>query len=198
MYPVSLQVDYQAEGRNRVTVLFRYFCLIPLAIVAYFWEIVGSITALIAWFALVITGKYPAGLYEFNGKVLRYFTRYSAYGALLTDAYPPFGGSDEPSYPVRISIAPAQESYSRLKALIRLILLIPAVIVSALWGIAAYVVVFLSWFVLLFTAKHPEGMFTFVRNYMSYSTRVWGYGLLLTDIYPPISEEPTVAAAPTA
>jgi hypothetical protein len=195
MYPVGFQADYQASGRNRVTVLFRYFCLIPLAIVAYFWEIVGGLSLLVTWFAVVITGKYPEGLYEFNGKVLRYFVRYNAYAFLLTDAYPPFGGADDPSYPIRVPIGPAQESYSRLKAFFRFLLVIPSAIVSMLWGIAAFVVVFLSWFVLLFTAKHPEGMFTFVRNYSAYATRVWGYAFLLTDAYPPINEEPQVAAA---
>jgi hypothetical protein len=196
MYPIGYQADYKAAGRNRLTVFFRYFCLIPLAIVAYFWEIVGGLSLLVTWFAVVITGKYPPGLYEFNGKVLRYFTRYNAYAMLLTDAYPPFGGSEDPNYPIRVPIAPPQESYSRLKAFFRFLLVIPSAIVAAFYGLAAFVVVFVSWFVLLFTGKHPEGMFSFVRNYSAYAARVCGYAMLLTDSYPPISEEPEIAAAP--
>ena len=59
MYPVSYAADYAAEGRNRLTTFFRSFVAIPWLIVAYLYGIGASIVVVIAWFAMVFTGRYP-------------------------------------------------------------------------------------------------------------------------------------------
>jgi hypothetical protein len=197
MYPVTLQVD-QATGRNRLTVLLRYFTAIPVEIVAFFWAIGVAFAVFVAWFALLFTGRYPQGLYDFAAKGLRMFTRVNAYGYLLTDAYPPFGGDADDAYPVRVQIAPAQERYSRLKVLFRYVMLWPVWIVLLFYGLGLFVVTFIAWFAILFTGSYPEGMFNFARNALAYMTRAQAFALLLTDRFPSISDEPQVAAAPLA
>ena len=85
MYPVSYEADAAIEGRNRLTTFFRYFVAIPWVIVAALYGFAASIAAFIAWFALVFTGRYPEGLYNFNAGFLRFITRTNGFCWLLTD-----------------------------------------------------------------------------------------------------------------
>src|SRR5437763_16017589 len=78
------------------------------------------------------------------------------------------------------------ERRSRLTTFFRLILAIPRYVVLSLWAIAASLVVIVAWFVLLFTARWPRGMFGFVAGFCRYATCVYAYVCLLTDGYPPL------------
>ena len=113
------------EGRNRLTTFFRYIVAIPWLIVASIYGFVAEIVAVIAWFAIVFTGKYPEGLYNFNAGYLRMITRVNGFEYLLNDEWPPFGGDDAPDYPVRVGVPPPLDQYSRLKTGFRLIVGIP-------------------------------------------------------------------------
>jgi hypothetical protein len=106
MYPISYEADPALEGRNRLTTFFRYFLIIPWHIVAGLYGIVAFFAAVIAWFAIVFTGRYPQGLYDFNAGYLRMVTRVNGFYYLLDDAWPPFGGNEDPGYPVRWVPAP--------------------------------------------------------------------------------------------
>ncbi len=87
-----MRVDIQPQltDRNRVTVFFRIFLLIPQAIVLAFLGIALYVVYVIAFFAVLFTGKWPAGLRDFVVGVTRWYIRVMVYGLLLTDAYPPF------------------------------------------------------------------------------------------------------------
>ena len=78
------------------------------------WGFVAFFAVVAAWFALVITGRYPQALYDFVAGLQRYSTAVYGYFALLTDEYPPFSG-DTDSYPVHIKIPPPKAEYNRLK-----------------------------------------------------------------------------------
>jgi Domain of unknown function (DUF4389) len=188
MYPIAFAADYVPE-RSRLTTFFRYLMAIPVFIVALFWGIAAWFTVIGAWFALVLTGRYPEGLYDFNTKVLRFQTRAASYLALLTDAYPPFGGDDDPRYPVRVALAPPLPEYSRLKAGLRLIYGIPVLIMLYLYGILLGVVPVLSWFAIVFTGRQPEGLQDLSRMGMSYHAKGYGYMMLLTETYPPVTDK---------
>jgi hypothetical protein len=198
MYPVTYQVDYEGKGRNRLTTFFRYFTAIPILIVAFLYAIGVYLAVFVAWFAIVFTGRYPEGLYNFAASGLRLLTRANGYYNLLTDKYPAFNGEPDDSYPVRVAIAPPQESYNRMTTFFRGILLLPVYIVLWLYGIGLSIVTLIAWFAIMFTGEYPAGMFEFARNASAYTTRATGYMLLLTDKFPPVSEEPQVAAAPVA
>ena len=79
---------------------------------------------------------------------------------------------------------------SRLTTFFRLIILIPWLIWVTLYGLAAFVVVFIVWFALLFTARYPTGMYNFVAGYVRLSARVYAYAALLTDEIPSFSGDP--------
>jgi hypothetical protein len=189
MYPVSFEADYAAEGRNRLTTFFRYFVAIPWLIVAYLYGIGASIVVTLAWFAMVFTGRYPQQLYDFNVGYLRMIGRTSAFTYLLTDDYPPFGGADEPAYPVRIGFPEPLDKYSRAKAFFRYLIGIPVMILAVVQSFILLVVTLIAWFAILFTGKHPEGMFNSARSASAYLTRANAYFFLITEDWPPFSLE---------
>jgi hypothetical protein len=189
MYPISYQADPALEGRNRLTSFFRYIVAIPWLIVAYIYGIVAEIAAIIAWFAIVFTGKYPEGIYNFNAGYLRMSSRTNSFLYLLTDEFPPFGGEEAGSYPIRIGVPAPLDQYSRLKTGLRLIIGIPVMLLAIVQAIILYVVAIIAWFAILFTGKLGEGLFNPMRSAMAYLTRTTGYFLLITEDYPPFSYE---------
>jgi hypothetical protein len=189
MYPISYEADPALDGRNRLTSFFRYIVAIPWMIVAYIYGIVAEISAIIAWFAIVFTGKYPEGLYNFNAGYLRMSSRTNSFLYLLTDEFPSFGGEDAPDYPVRIGVPPPLDAYSRLKTGLRLIIGIPVMLLAIVQAIILYVCALIAWFVILFTGKLGEGLFNPMRSAMAYLVRTSGYFLLITEEYPPFSYE---------
>src|SRR5206468_9921684 len=122
-YPVTFEVDY-VEPRSRLTTLLRLLLAIPHFIVLSLYGIGAFVAVVIAWFALLFTGRWPQGLYDFSAGFLRYYTRVSGYTWLLVDPYPPFSGGEEPSYPVRLNIGPPLHEYNRLKVLLRIFYII--------------------------------------------------------------------------
>ncbi len=90
---LRLELDYPdaKEGLNRWLVLVKWFLAIPHYVVL-FLLCVGAVFALIAaWFAILFTGRYPRGLFDYVVGVMRWSNRVSAYAFLLvTDQYPPF------------------------------------------------------------------------------------------------------------
>jgi hypothetical protein len=192
-YPVSFEADY-VEQRNRLTAFFRLILVIPVAIVLYVFGIVASIAILIAWFAIVITGRYPAGLFKFVADFNRFVARVTAYAALLTDVYPPFNGADDPAYPVRMAFSGPLESYSRLKTLFRIILAIPIMILRYVMGLLLEIGAFAAWVVIVVTGKMPRGLFDLMVLANSYTARSDAYLYLLTETYPPFQDEQTRAA----
>ncbi len=189
MYPVSYEADAAIEGRNRLTTFFRYLVSIPWQIVAALYGFVAQFAAFFAWFAIVFTGRYPEGLYNFNAGFLRMASRVNAFNYLLTDDWPPFNGEQEAAYPIRIGVAPPLDSYSRLKTFFRLIVGIPVMILAWVQGLILGVVTLIAWFAILFTGKFPEGLFGPARSASAYLARAGAYFLLLTEDWPPFSLE---------
>jgi hypothetical protein len=87
---VRVDVEPQLEQRNRLTVAFRLILAIPHFVVLAILLIANLFVLLIAFFAVLFTGTWPAGLRDFTLGVMRWFLRLEAYMFLLTDEYPPF------------------------------------------------------------------------------------------------------------
>ncbi|HLN65279.1 MAG TPA: DUF4389 domain-containing protein [Symbiobacteriaceae bacterium] len=91
-YPFDLVGRYP-ESSNRLLMFFwpiRLFLLIPHMFILYVLGMAAGVVAFIAWFAVVFTGRYPEGLWNFMVGVQRWSTRVSLYAMALTDEYPPF------------------------------------------------------------------------------------------------------------
>ena len=134
-------------------------------------------------------GRYPAWLYNFNSGVIRFFVRTNAWVYLQSDAWPPFGIADDPSYPIRVKIAPAAERQSRLKALFRLILALPMLIVLYAVNYMHLWVAVIAWLTIVFRGYLPEGVNNALTFVNSFYARLYGYVAFLTDDYPPIGIE---------
>jgi hypothetical protein len=213
-YPVRLTVEAPAGTRNRLTSAFRIILAVPHLILVgaplaltlhlgWVWVEPGSprvelgsgggalgvaavLGALIAWFAIVITGRHPDGLWRLGVYYLRWRARAMAYVALLTDAYPPFG---EGPYPVQISIPRPGIERDRLSVAFRLILALPHVIAVAVLGIVWAFTTLVAWLAIIITGRYPESLYAFGVGVMQWSLRLEAYLLLLEDHYPPFALE---------
>jgi len=94
-YPLRISIE-PASHYNRWSVAFRLFLVIPHIIVLIFLGIAQFIVSVIAWFAILFTGQYPEGLWDFTVGVSRWQARVMAYLCLFVDEYPPFRLSAEP------------------------------------------------------------------------------------------------------
>jgi hypothetical protein len=195
MYPISYEADFNPTP-SRGTTFFRLILAIPWFVVAIFWGILFAITHLIAWLAIIITGRYPEGLYKFNSGVVRFSIRVSAWVYLQTDEWPPFTLGDDPNYPIRVNFAPPAERQSRLKAFFRFILAFPVLLVYS-YGVAYMIMTagLVAWLTIVFRGYLPEGINNFLTYGHALEARVLGYIALLTDDYPPIGLEASKSAA---
>jgi hypothetical protein len=119
VYPVNIRGDLSAPP-ERGWWLIKWLLAIPHYIVLCFLMIAFVISWVISFFAIVFTGKYPKGLFDFNVGVLRWGWRvaFYSYGALATDKYPPFSLKPDPNYPADIEI-PYPEKLSKGLVLVK-------------------------------------------------------------------------------
>ena len=184
-HPIHLVVTDDLE-RNRLTVFFRLILAIPLFIWLMLWSLAVSVVVLVAWIVGLITGRVPDSLHAFMASFTRFYTHISAYIWITADPYPGFTGA--PGYPVDLEIAPAT-TQSRLTILFRLILAIPAEIVTYVLQTVGGVVSILAWFYALFTGKANQGMRDLQAYCLRYQAQTTAYVLLLTQRYPSFSDD---------
>jgi len=89
-YPAEVHLPADRDTRDRLTVAFRIVLALPHIVMVWILGAAWAVTSVIAWFAILITGRYPEPLYEFAVGVFRWSTRVEAYLLLLHDDYPPF------------------------------------------------------------------------------------------------------------
>lgn len=181
MSALTYDISYD-ETRSRLTNAFRIILAIPHLIVAAVWGYFAEILAFIQWFIIVFTGKRNKALWDLQWAWLGYAGRVQGYANLMFDPYPVFGTAPGP-VPVSIDIR-YDEPADRLTNGLRFIWAIPALLMAIVIGIAFSVVVFISWFAIVITGKHPRGLFDFSLRALRYTLRVNTYVLLMTDTYP--------------
>ena len=186
-HPIGLIVTDDLQ-RNRLTVFFRLLLAIPHVLVVLLWAVVAELAVLVAWFAALFTGRVPDGLHDFIASFLRYSTRVTGYIFLLADPFPPFGSGG--SYPIDVRIDPAQPQ-SRLTVFFRLLLAIPALLLTYVFRMVNQLVALLGWFYALATGHMHEGMRNISAWLLRYETQTYGYVFLLTSRYPSLAGAPT-------
>ncbi|TML44245.1 MAG: DUF4389 domain-containing protein [Actinobacteria bacterium] len=179
-HPIRLVVNDDLR-RNRLTVFFRALLAIPHLIWLALWGVVAALAVIANWFATLVNGQSPEGLHNFLATFLRYGTQVSAYLLLIADPFPGFGG--QPGYPVELEIDPPQPQ-NRWTVAFRLVLAIPAFIVSSILGYLNRALAVFSWFVALVIGRVPEGLRNFAAFALRYEQQTAGYALLLTGRYP--------------
>jgi hypothetical protein len=184
--------------------LVKWLLLIPHFIVLVFLWIAFVAVTIVAFFAILFTGRYPRGMFDFNVGVLRWTWRVSYYGysALGTDRYPPFSLQETPDYPTRLQVD-YPDTLSRGLIFVKWVLGIPhylvvGVFVGGAWtawqsdtdaswagpSLIGLLVLFVG-VSLLFRDRYPRSIFDLVMGLNRWALRVAAYGLLMTDTYPP-------------
>jgi Domain of unknown function (DUF4389) len=182
-HPVRLVVRDDLR-RTRLTVFFRLLLAIP----HFVWQALLAIFAILAvignWFATLFTGRSPDGLHSFLAGYLRYTTHVSAYIFLIADPYPGFFLINlKQAYPIDLEVDPP-EAQGRLSVAFRIILAIPAMIITQILRNLSGALAIFSWFVALFTGRVPEGIRNFAAFALRYETQTYAYIVLLTPRYP--------------
>ena len=205
-YPVQFAVDYPERPLNRVTTAFRIFVAIPILIVlgavsgeTWQWStpdhgemVVAGAGGLLFFGPLLLIlfrQKYPRWWFDWNLELQRFSNRVAVYLALMEDRYP--STDEHQSVRLEYPYPDASRDLNRWLPLVKWLLAIPHYIVLFFLGIAAFVVVVIAWFAILFTGRYPSGLFTFVEGVIRWQNRVIAYALLLvTDRYPPFRLAP--------
>ncbi len=183
-HPVAFDVQYP-ERLSRWLIFVKIFLIIPHLFAIYLLLVAVSILTVLAWFAILFTGRYPKAFFEFTSGTLRWASNSFAYAMLLRDEYPPF--SWEPGdYPLTLDI-PYAERQSRFRLFIRVFAIIPNQIVFGFVQFAWYITTFIAWWAILFTGRYPRGLFRFNVGVMRWYNRSAAYTYLLRDEYPPYS-----------
>ena len=209
-YPVKVNTQLDTK-LSRWLWLVKWLLAIPHYVILAFLWLAFFVVSVIAFFAILITGRYPRALFDFNVGVLRWSWRvaYYSYGALGTDRYPPFALREVPDYPAHLEIA-YPDRLSRGLVLVKWWLLaIPHYLVTNFFlGTGVYVVsqaatsdetptiwvwrggligllVFFVAIVLLFAGRYPRTIYDFVLGMNRWVLRVAAYAGLMTDQYPP-------------
>ena len=187
VHPIGLVVDDDLR-RNRLTVFFRLLLAIPQMIVVGLWGYIAGVVVVISWFAALVLGRVPEGLHAFLARYLRASAHLNSYLMLLADPWPPFDG--RPGYPIDLRIEDAQHQ-NRLTVLFRLVLAIPAIVLTYIFGIVNRIVAFFGWFYCLALGRMNEGMRDVSAWMLRYEEQTFGYAMLVTGRYPSLSGGPT-------
>jgi hypothetical protein len=207
-YPVRVDAGFD-PAVSRWLWLVKWLLVLPhVLVLAVLWP-VFFVLSLVAFFAILITGRYPRPLFDVDVGILRWSWRvaYYCYAANGTDRYPPFTFADVPDYPAHLEV-PYPEHLSRGLVLVKwwLLALPHYLVVGLLTGSGTYVVwqtdtgdwatrssgpgligllVLVAVVVLLFRGRYPRGIFDLVLGLDRWVLRVAAYAGLLTDAYPP-------------
>ena len=203
-YPVHVDASLE-PGISRWLWLVKWLLAIPHFFLLIFLWAAFVVVSIVAFFAILFTGRYPPSLFEFNVGVLRWTWRvsYYTYGALGTDRYPPFTLAEVSDYPAHFDVDYPTHLSRGLVLVKSWLLAIPHYLVVgifvgggtwALWrttdntagapGLIGLLVLIAA-VVLSFTGRYPQQIFDFVLGMNRWALRVAAYAGLMTDEYPP-------------
>jgi hypothetical protein len=172
------------EKQRRWTVLIRWILCLPLAVVVSVIGIAAEVVAIIGWVAALVTGRAPTFVRDLVTVYLRLSLRLYAYNFLLSDRFPSFSfGDASEGDRTHIAVPPATRLH-RGAVFFRLVLVLPAILVSALLFLGLQLMSVLMWFVVLTTGRLPRSFHLAFAGGIRYQVRINGYLLLAVPTYP--------------
>ncbi|MFI9403381.1 DUF4389 domain-containing protein [Nocardia sp. NPDC052316] len=204
--PIRVRGDLD-PALSRWMWLVKWLLAIPHYLVLLFLHIAYFVVTVIAFFAILLTGKYPRAMFDFNVGVMRWTWRVEFYAlsVLGTDKYPPFSLQPSDEYPADLAIDYPERLHRGLVLVKWWLLAIPHYLILAamttggmafsmsdddVWsGVGSIPLISILLLVavigLLFTARYPRGVYDFVVGINRWSIRVQAYATLMRDEYPP-------------
>ena len=191
-YPLTLQGELSNPPGNGLW-LIKWLLAIPHFIILAFLWVGFAVAWVIALFAILFTGKYPRGLFDYNVGVLRWSWRvaFYSYNANGTDKYPPFTLESIDDYPADLQVVYPKKLSHGLVLIKWWLLAIPHLIIVSIFsggregtGLVPLLVI-IACVILLFTGKYNQNIFKIVMGMNRWIYRVATYVALMTDEYPP-------------
>ncbi|MEU7633869.1 DUF4389 domain-containing protein [Nocardia sp. NPDC049220] len=204
--PIRVRGDLD-PALSRWMWLVKWLLAIPHYVVLFFLHIAYLVLTIVAFFAILITGKYPRAIFDFNVGVMRWGWRVTFYAlsVLGTDKYPPFSLQSNADYPADLEIDHPETLHRGLVLVKWWLLAIPHyLIVAAMvsggiavgmgdsdeWGGGSIplmsILLIVALIALLCTARYPQGVYDFVMGINRWLIRVQAYAGLMRDEYPPL------------
>ncbi|MBX7431877.1 DUF4389 domain-containing protein [Mycobacterium sp. Y57] len=206
LYPVRVRGDLD-PALSRWQWLVKWILAIPHYIVLFFLHIAYVVVTVIAFFAILFTGRYPRGLFDFNVGVMRWRWRviFYAFSPLGSDRYPPFSLQPNSAYPADLEVDYPEQLHRGLVLIKWWLLAIPHYLILAAFFYGGLqflgtddsngrgfmpvplvdVLLLIVVVALLFTARYPKGLYDFVMGINRWGIRVHAYASLMRDEYPP-------------
>lgn len=168
--------------RSRLTVLFRLPLSFPHLLWLSLWSALIVPTAIVNWVATLALGRSPAALHRFLAAYLRYALSVYAFLLIVANPFPGFVGAPG-AYPLDTLIE-QPVTQGRWGVLFRLILVFPALAITAVYSSIGSLLGFFGWFSALARGRMPRGMRNAGAMALRYQAQTLGYVLLLTASYP--------------
>jgi hypothetical protein len=183
IYPARFEIAYPDE-LNRWLPLVKWLLVIPHFFALFFVGIGAFFVAIWAFFAVLFTGRWPRGAFDYLVGTFRWAYRVVAYFHLMTDAYPPFSLADDPRYPLRLDVA-YPERIANWRPLVQWLLAIPYLVVAGVLYWLTGVLTIVAFFTVLFTKRIPRDLFELMVPGMRWNLRGNAYAYFTADRYPP-------------
>jgi len=195
VYPAKVEAELDPR-LSRWLWLVKWLLAIPHYVVLAFLWLAFVVLTVVAFVAILASGRYPRRIFDFNVGVLRWTWRVQcyAYGVLGTDIYPPFTLSETSEYPAHFEVSYPDRLSRRLVLVKSWLLVLPHYIVVGLlvgaglrWptGGLIGILVLVSGVLLAVRGRYPRDLFDLIVGCNRWVLRVAAYAALMTDEYPP-------------
>ena len=180
-HPVRI-VDDDDLRRSRLPVLVRWLLAYPHFIWLGLYALVAVIVATVNWIVTLVTGRSPQRMHRWLVRYLRYTVYVYSYVYLLANPYPPFHGGER-SYPIDLTVE-GPDPQRRLITAFRIVLAIPAFVLTWVLSQVLLVIAVISWFIAIVLGRIPRGMEQLGLYCLRYQAQTYAYLLVVTDRYP--------------